>query len=256
MAAEIAHIINDDGTQAYAYFENSNNASSSVGIDGDDSDKLKISASTAVDVGPTTVAQITIDPDTNGNIVLVPNGSGTVNIDYATANTVALYGTSGALSETSAGTDGQVIIGATGAAPDFATLTSTDASITFTTGANTLDLSVASAGGLTWSVVTDATKTIVVSEAYFANNAGTLAFTLPATAAVGDTFSVAGMNNATGWSIAQNAGQTIHFGASDTTTGVGGSLASTGTFDVVEIVCNVANTDFVVTQSIGNITVV
>lgn len=48
------------------------------------------------------------------------------------------------------GTDGQVIIGATGAAPLFASLTSTDSSVSYTTGANALDLSV-SFSGLTFS---------------------------------------------------------------------------------------------------------
>lgn len=240
----------------YIYFGNVDDASSTVGIDGQDGDKLKLSASTSVDVRPDTVAQLTIDPAVNGNIELTPNGTGTVNITYATQNTVPVFGVSGALGETTAGTDGQVIIGSTGGAPDFATLTSTDASISFTPGANTLDLSVASVGGISWSVITDASKTLVANEGYFANNAGQVDFSLPATAAVGDTFVVAGMNNDTGWTISQNAGQTIHFGSSDTTTGAGGSLTSTNTHDVVELVCNVADTDFVVTRSIGNITIV
>lgn len=48
---------------------------------------------------------------------------------------------------TSVGSNGQVIIGATGADPAFATLTSSDSSISFTTGANSLSLQVA--GGST-----------------------------------------------------------------------------------------------------------
>lgn len=107
-----------------------------------------------------------------------------------------------------------------------------------------------------WSVIAGAAQAMVAGNGYFANNAGTVTFTLPATAAVGDTFEVAGMNNATGWSIAQNAGQTIHIGTLDTTTGVGGSLASTATYDWIKIVCNVANTDFVAHAKQGNITVV
>jgi hypothetical protein len=35
------------------------------------------------------------------------------------------------------------------------------------------------------------------------------------------------MNTALGWQVAQNANQIIHFGSVNTTTGVGGSLAST-----------------------------
>lgn len=114
----------------------------------------------------------------------------------------------------------------------------------------------AAAGGISWSVVTGTTQTLAANNGYFANNGTQVDFSLPATAAVGDTFAVAGMNNATGWTITQGAGQTIHFGDTDTTTGAGGSLTSTATYDVVELVCNVANTDYVVTRSIGNITVV
>jgi len=63
-----------------------------------------------------------------------------------TANTVPYgAGTAAALSWMAAGTDGQVIIGATGAAPAFASLTSSGGFITFTPGANTLDLNTAGA---------------------------------------------------------------------------------------------------------------
>jgi len=162
-----------------------------------------------------------------------------------------------AVSVSAVGTDGQVLLGATAADPAFATLTSTGGTIAFTPGANTLNLeTVMPGGGMTWTVVTGTTQSMAASNGYFANNAGLVTATLPVTAAVGDTFAIAGMNNATGWKIAQNASQTIHFGTSNTTTGVGGSLASTATYDTVHLVCNVANTDFIVIQSIGNITVV
>lgn len=47
-----------------------------------------------------------------------------------------------AITPLSVGTNGQVLLGATGADPSFATLTSTDGTITFIPGINTLDLSV------------------------------------------------------------------------------------------------------------------
>ena len=46
---------------------------------------------------------------------------------------------------TTAGTNGQVIVGSTGAAPDFATIGSTDSSVTVTAGAGTLALTVTQA---------------------------------------------------------------------------------------------------------------
>jgi len=51
------------------------------------------------------------------------------------------------------GTNGQVLVGSTGADPVFATITSTDASITITGGAGTLDLQVAGSGGGAWEYV-------------------------------------------------------------------------------------------------------
>jgi len=192
--------------------------------------------------------------DTNGNLILDPDGSGTVNIAYATENAVAVYGASGALGETSLGTDGQVIIGATGGAPDFATLTSTDGSITYTTGANSLDLS-ANVVSTEWRVITDATDDLEAAVGFIANRAAGVTFTLPATCTVGDIIRVTTID-AGGWTIAQNASQTIKLGANDTTTGAGGSLASTANGDTVEMVCTVTNTNFLVLSSMGNITVV
>jgi len=130
-------------------------------------------------------------------------------------------------------------------------------SITVTGNPGTSTLTITdSGGGFMWNVITAASASLVASNGYIANNAGTVTFTLPVTTAVGDMYRVTGINNATGWSIAQNAGQTIHFGASNTTTGAPGSLTSSATRDSIEILCVVANTDFNVLSSIGNITVV
>lgn len=106
-----------------------------------------------------------------------------------------------------------------------------------------------------WNVVTNDTN-MANNNGYIANEAGTAVLTLPTTAAVGDVLRVTGINNNTGWQIAQNGGQTIYFGNLATTTGATGSLASTLTRDTVELVCVVADTDWNVLSSIGNITVV
>ena len=64
------------------------------------------------------------------------------------------------------------------------------------------------APGIEWSVVTGTTQNLIANEGYFANNAGGVTFTLPATASVGDTFAVSAIN-AGGWTVVQNAGQDI-----------------------------------------------
>lgn len=61
-----------------------------------------------------------------------------------TAHTVILAQGANAFTTTAVGNNGQVIIGATGADPAFATLTSSDGSISFTPGINSLSMRVAS----------------------------------------------------------------------------------------------------------------
>jgi len=108
---------------------------------------------------------------------------------------------------------------------------------------------------LTWNVITTATQTISVNNGYFANRgAGSVTFTLPAIASVGDRF-VINAKNATGFIIKQNALQNIQIGNQITTVGTGGQLESSSVGDSLEIVCSVANTDFNVISMMGNITV-
>ena len=159
-----------------------------------------------------------------------------------------------AIVATTAGTNGQVLVGSTAADPVFATLSSSDGSITFTTGAGTLGLTV-TGGGTAWTEVVGTTVALAVNNGYILNNAGLVTATLPATAILGSVIKIVG-KGAGGWLVAQNGGQTIHFGISNTTTGAGGSLASTQRYDCIELVCTTADTDFVVRSSIGNITVV
>jgi hypothetical protein len=113
-----------------------------------------------------------------------------------------------------------------------------------------------SATGVTWTDVTSATQAMAVNSGYTSNDGATLVtFTLPATAAYGTLIQVVGKASGL-WTIAQNAGQTIHFGITNTTTGITGSLSSTKQYDVAYLLCTIANTDFTVVNSIGNLTVV
>lgn len=91
---------------------------------------------------------------------------------------------------------------------------------------------------------------------YVANNGASLiTYTLPATAAIGDTYILVGASSG-GWTVHQHAGQSINFGTSTTTTGTGGSLSSTNAFDCLVITCNTTNTGFTAYAPMGNITVV
>lgn len=151
-------------------------------------------------------------------------------------------------------TNGQLAIGNTGADPTASTLTAgTGVTITNGTGSITIN---AAGGALTWTVVTGTTQAAAVNNGYIANNAGQVTVTLPATSAVGDIVAVTGINNATGWKVAQNAGNQIFFGTSSTTAGTGGSLTSTATRDAVYLLCTSTSANWQVLNSIGNITVV
>ena len=149
-----------------------------------------------------------------------------------------------------------VLCAGTTATGDVQTLASLGSSgeVLTSNGAGALPSFQAAAVQFTWAVETGTSGTIVVNTGTFTNNAGLVTLTLPATAAVGDEIAIVGMG-AGGWLMAQNASQTVHYGTSSSTTGAGGSIASTAQRDAIRIVCNVANTDFTVVSSIGNLDV-
>lgn len=115
---------------------------------------------------------------------------------------------------------------------------------------------VATIVNFTWTDVTGATQTIAASNGYLADRGGGVAFTLPASGTIGDTFRIVGVQGS--WTLAQNANQQIKFGSAATTVGVTGSLASTNAGDCIECVATntSASTVWRVMSSIGNITVV
>ncbi len=130
--------------------------------------------------------------------------------------------------------------------------------ITVTPGANTITIA-SSATSFTWSVITAAGPlTMVPNNGYINNTAFINTFVYPVTAAVGDIFRVTQMNSGGSWSVGQQAGQSTIMGSATTTVGGGGSLDSQVTTQgaCVEIVCIVANTQFMVISSMGNINVI
>ena len=196
------------------------------------------SFSTASYPSTTTVSQILYSSATN-----------TVS-GLATANKAVLTtGATGIPVLTALATDGQLIIGSTAGVPAAATLTA-GAGVSITNGSNSI--TIAATGLEPWVDQTTTPVTMAVNTSYSANNAGLVTLNVPAVAAFGSMFEVAGQG-AGGWLVQANTGQTIKLGSSATS--VAGSLASTNANDCVKFVCTVANTTFVVISSIGNITV-
>ena len=99
---------------------------------------------------------------------------------------------------------------------------------------------------LPFSEITGTTQAMAVNNGYIANNGSLVTATLPSASVIGDLVWIVG-KGAGGWRVAQNAGQTIHFGNQDTTTGVDGHLDSTNQFDAIQLLCISANTDWACT---------
>jgi len=171
----------------------------------------------------------------------------------ATANSaVLLTNSTGVPVWSSSLTNGQIIIGSTGATPVAATLTA-GANISIVNAAGSITIAATGLAGFSWTVVTGTSQAMLSNNGYIANNAGLVTLTLPATSAVGDEIDVIG-KGAGGWLIQCGAGQTIVLGSS--TTSVAGSLASTNAKDSLYIICTVANTEWQVGSAPqGNITV-
>lgn len=185
-----------------------------------------------------------------GTAVVAGGGTGSVsmNINGVVISNTTTTGVLAALTLSS----GQLVIGGT-TTPAAGTLTA-GTGISVSNGVNSITIN-ATGGGLSWVVVAGTSASMVVNTGYTSNNAGLCTLTLPATAAVGDTIVVSGLG-AGGWLIAQNASQLIHLGAQVTTTGAGGSLASTNAFDSFTITCVVANTTWITRSIVGAITYV
>lgn len=150
-------------------------------------------------------------------------------------------------------TNGQIVIGSTGAAPLAANITA-GTGITVTNGANTI--TIASNGASVWVDQTTASVTMAVNTGYTSDaGASLVTFTLPVTSAIGDSIEINGKNSG-GYIIAQAAGQQINYGNKPTTLGATGTLASSNQWDCIKLRCVTANTIWVAVSSVGNLTVV
>jgi len=144
--------------------------------------------------------------------------------------------------------DGEILIGSTGGAASAATLTA-GSGISITNAAGSITIAT-SGSSFAWIENTSSTVAMDVNTGYINNPAsGSVTYTLPTTAAVGDVIEIVG-NSGSGFSIAQNSGQSIRFGSSVTTTGAGGSLASGNQYDSLRLVCTAADTAFRVVDAV------
>lgn len=106
-------------------------------------------------------------------------------------------------------------------------------------------LSSSNLGITQWTTAT-ADLTAAVNTGYVVKNAvpgNLLTITLPAASVVGDVIEITGYT-AGMWSIAQQAGQVIHWSGIDSTVGVGGSVSATTQYDSIKLVCVTDNLEW------------
>lgn len=105
-----------------------------------------------------------------------------------------------------------------------------------------------------WSTII-ANQTLAVNNGYFVNGAANLDLLLPPVASRGDTIIVWDVGG-NGYTITQGAGQSVLMGTNTTTVGAGGSIVSVTQGNKLELVCDVANTNFVGDPELGNFLVI
>jgi len=182
--------------------------------------------------------------DTYGaSTLLYSNGANTVT-GLATANSAMIFTSStGVPAWTGSATNGQVLIGSSGASPALGTITA-GTGISVTNGAGSITIA-STGGGLTVTTISGTTQTAAVNNLYIALNAGQTTVTLPATYAVGDRISLIGATaNTGGWIVTANTGDTVR--VNNGTTTAGGSVTSSAVAgQTIELICDVANTSWV-----------
>jgi hypothetical protein len=148
-------------------------------------------------------------------------------------------------------TNGQLIIGSTGATPVVAALTP-GTGISIANGAGSVTIS-ATGGGFGVATIAGTSQAAAVNTMYIALNAGQTTLTLPAVYSVGDTVILVGSTaNTGGWVVTASAGDTVIYNGS--TTSAGGTITSSALAgQTIEMVCDVANTSWVVVDTVNTL---
>lgn len=201
--------------------------------------------------GTNWVATTSTFADTYAVSTLLYAGTANTVTGLATTNSAALVTNGSGVPAWQVMAAGQILIGTTAGAPTAAAINS-GAGILVQNGSGTITISSTGVGSLVWNDVAGTTQAAAVNSGYIISNASQTTVTLPATAAEGSAFAIAG-KGAAGWIMQANTGQVIHYGSSPTSTA--GTITSTNQWDSVTIVCVTANTTFSVIASQGALTV-
>ena len=169
---------------------------------------------------------------TTANQLLYSSSSNTVTGLTSGSSGVLTTDLTGVPSFTGPLSNGQLIIGSTGAQPVAANL-SAGSGVTIVNAAGSITISSPSV--VTWQSIS-ASQAMVSNNGYLVAG-GAVSLSLPASSNVGDVIYVS-LAGGTSWSISQGAGQSITVGNLSSTVGVGGSLSSTSSGDGIMLVCS------------------
>lgn len=168
------------------------------------------------------------------NQILFSSSANTIT-GITAGNSATLVSTStGVPTWSSSMTNGQVILGSTGATPVAGTITSTGGTVTVSTGAGTLNIEVAG-GGFSWVDATSATQALAVNTGYVTDRGAGVTYTLPASATLGQTIKIVGKLGIA--VITPNANQQILIGATSGSVGVTGTATANNVGDCLELIC-------------------
>lgn len=177
---------------------------------------------------------------TQAPAAIVPPSLGGTGVANPTAHTLPIAEGSSDYNFLGPLTNGQLLIGSTGADPVPSALTA-GTNISITNGAGSITIAATGLAGIGWTVVSGTSQAMTPDSGYIPNNIGLVTLTLPSTAAVGTVIYIQGLGTG-GWKIAQNSGQNIQIGSVSSTIGVGGSVSSSNTFDSLTLLCVSVNT--------------
>ncbi len=165
----------------------------------------------------------------------------------ATTNSAALVTNGSGVPAWQAISAGQILIGTTASAPVAAAINS-GTGIIVANGSGSITVS-ATGGGLGIATISGTTQTAAVNTTYIALNSGQTTLTLPATYAVGDIVALVGATaNTGGWVVQTATGDTVR--VNNSTTSAGGTVTCTAVAgQCIEMVCDVANTSWVMTST-------
>lgn len=249
--AQISALISTNIIQFYTGNPNGNVAGTAYNLVYDGTDNLLWVCTLSGTALTAVWTQVTTNP---GGIV--PPSLGGTGVANPTAHTLPIAEGSSNFNFLGPLTNGQLLIGSTGNDPSASTLTA-GANIGITNGSGSITISATGLAGIGWNNITSASASMIQDTGYVIDySGGVCTLTLPTTAVFGSLLYVQGYS-ASGWSIAQNSGQSINVGRLSSTVGSGGSVSSTNANDSIALLCIVANTIWAsLTGPQGNLTIV